>query len=302
MQAPPADDPSRIRAHRLALLTMVVCAFMWSIAGVASRHLEQAEGAEVAFWRSFFCVLFMMLAMAAMHGGRWIAQTRAVGWVGLASGVMWSVMFTCFMIALMRTSVANVLVVLAASPLLAALLGMAVLREPVATRTWLAIVIAAAGIVLMVREGLSADGWTGMALAAAVPVASAINIVLLKKTGARVDLIPAVMVGALISCLVTLPIAWPVSAGARDLAILAGLGVFQLAVPCMMMIRAARHLAPHEIALLGLLEVVLGPLWAWLGAGETPGAGTLQGGALVLSALLVNELAALRARRAALPA
>jgi len=299
MATVPLDRTSSARAHRLALLTMVVCAFLWSIAGVASRQLEQAEGVEVAFWRSLFCVAFMVLAMRVMHRGRWVAQTRAIGWVGLASGVMWSVMFTCFMVALMRTSVANVLVVMAASPLLAALLGLVVLREPVAPRTWLAIVIAAAGIVLMVREGLSASGTAGMALAAAVPVASAINIVLLKKTGARVDLIPAVMVGALISCLVTLPLAWPVSAGASDLAILAGLGIFQLAVPCMMMIRAARHLAPHEIALLGLLEVVLGPLWAWIGAGETPAGSTLQGGALVLSALLINELASIRARRTA---
>jgi drug/metabolite transporter (DMT)-like permease len=293
------DRSSSARAHRLALLTMVVCALMWSVAGVASRQLEQAEGVEVAFWRSLFCVAFMVLAMWFMHRGRWVAQTLSCGWVGLASGVMWSVMFTCFMVALMRTSVANVLVVMAASPLLAALLGLAVLREPVAPRTWVAIGIAAAGILLMVREGLSADGLSGMALAFAVPVASAINIVLLKKTGAHVDLIPTVMLGALISCLVTLPMAWPVSAGTRDLAILAGLGIFQLAVPCMMMVRAARHLAPHEIALLGLLEVVLGPLWAWIGAGETPAGSTLQGGALVLSALLVNELAAIRARRAA---
>jgi len=96
---------------------------------------------------------------------------------------------------------------------------------------------------------------------------------------------------------VTLPLAWPLSASTHDLVILALLGVFQLAVPCMLMVRAAHHLAPHEIALLGLMEVVLGPLWAWLGAGETATASTLQGGALVLAALLLNELAGIRAKR-----
>jgi len=68
-------------------------------------------------------------------------------------------------------------------------------------------------------------------------------------------------------------------------------------VPCMLMVRAAHHLAPHEIALLGLLEVVLGPIWVWIGVGEAPSASTLQGGALVLFALLLNELAGLRDRR-----
>jgi drug/metabolite transporter (DMT)-like permease len=136
-----------------------------------------------------------------------------------------------------------------------------------------------------------------MAIAFAVPVASAVNIVLLKRTGARVDLVPTVLLGAVFSCLAMLPLAWPLSAGGTDLAILAGLGVFQLAVPCMLMVGATRHLAPHEIALLGLLEVVLGPLWAWLGAGEQPAASTLLGGSMVLAALALNELASLRARR-----
>jgi drug/metabolite transporter (DMT)-like permease len=60
-------------------------------------------------------------------------------------------------------------------------------------------------------------------------------------------------------------------------------------------------LAAPEIALLPMIEVLLGPLWVWLGAGETPTAATLAGGALVITALLLNELAAfgvrLRARR-----
>jgi drug/metabolite transporter (DMT)-like permease len=211
---------------------------------------------------------------------------------------MWAVMFTCFMIALTFTSVANVLVVMAASPLLAALLGMLVLRESVPLRTWLAIGGAGIGLIWMVREGLSGDGLTGMAIAFAVPVAAALNLVLLKKTGARLDLMPSVLLGALICMGITLPLAWPLSASAGDLLILAALGCLQLALPCMLMVRVAHHLAPHEIALLGLLEVVLGPLWAWIGAGEHPGGSTIQGGALVLGALALNEWLAQRERRA----
>ena len=74
------------------------------------------------------------------------------------------------------------------------------------------------------------------------------------------------------------------------------LGCLQLGLPCMLMVRASRYLSAPEIALLALLEVVLGPLWAWLGAGEAPAAATLTGGALVITALLLNELAALGVR------
>jgi drug/metabolite transporter (DMT)-like permease len=284
-------------AHRRALLTMLGCTVLWSLAGVGTRQLERAEGFELAFWRSAFCAAFVIAVMVVRHRGAWLSRVLGAGAIGWASGAMWAVMFTCFMLALTLTTVANVLVVLAAAPLLAALLGLVVLREPVPGRTWAAIAIAAAGIVWMVREGLSGEGLAGMAVAFAVPVASAINIVLLKRSGGRVDLVPAVLLGALIGMVVTLPLAWPLSASTHDLVILALLGVFQLAVPCMLMVRAAHHLAPHEIALLGLMEVVLGPLWAWLGAGETATASTLQGGALVLAALLLNELAGIRAKR-----
>jgi drug/metabolite transporter (DMT)-like permease len=294
-----AAPVARNHDHRNALLVLLLCTFLWSTAGVATRQLESADGFEIAFWRSLFCAVFVVLVMVARHRGRWVAQVAATGLPGLLSGLMWAVMFTCFMLGLARTTVANVLVVMAAAPLLAALLGLVVLRERVLPRTWVAIAIAAAGIVWMVRDGLSSEGLSGMAIAFAVPVASAINIVLLKRIGARVDLVPAVLLGALFSCIVTLPLAWPLAqASAHDLAILAALGVFQLAVPCMLMVGAAKHLAPHEIALLGLLEVVLGPLWAWLGAGEQPSGATLQGGALVLAALALNELAAFRSRRA----
>jgi drug/metabolite transporter (DMT)-like permease len=77
-------------------------------------------------------------------------------------------------------------------------------------------------------------------------------------------------------------------------ALLAFLGIFQLGLPCVFLVMASRALLAPEIALLGLLEVVLGPLWAWLGAGETPAGATLIGGSLVLAALAGNELAAMK--------
>lgn len=278
------------QAHRRAVWTLVFCTLCWSIAGVFTRHLQRAESFEVTFWRSLSCVACVALALAWREGRGWWKPLLATGRAGLVSGLMWAIMFTCFMVALTITTVANTLVVMAVGPLLAALLAWMVLREPIAPRTWAAIAVAACGIWWMVRGGLSRDGLVGMAIASGVPIASAINIVTLKRIGAQVDLVPAVLIGGVLSCAVTLPLAWPLDASARDLAILTGLGVFQLGLPCMLMVGAARHLGPHEIALLALLEVVFGPIWAWLGAGERPTDATLQGGVVVLAALVLNEV------------
>ncbi len=277
-------------SHRHAALLLAFCALCWSIAGVFTRYLERAESFEVTFWRSFFCAVAMLAILAWQRRGNPLVAVLAMGWPGLFSGLMWAIMFTCFMIAITRTSVANTLLVLSVAPLLAALLGRVVLGTRVGTMTWMAIVLAGFGIWWMVRDGLAAGGAGGMLIAAAVPVASAINIVTLKRLQANVDLAPAVLIGAVLSCLATLPLSWPFAATANDVAILALLGFVQLAIPCFLMIRAVRSLAPHEVALIALLEVVFGPIWAWLGADEILTIATIQGAIVVLAALVGNAL------------
>jgi drug/metabolite transporter (DMT)-like permease len=127
-----------------------------------------------------------------------------------------------------------------------------------------------------------------MLIALGVPVAAAVNVITLKKTGHHLDLIPAVFLGGLLSALATLPMAWPFQASGNDLGWLTLLGCFQLGLPCMLMVVAARHLSAPEVSLLSLLEVLFGPLWVWWGAGEQPGQATLLGGGIVLMALLWN--------------
>ncbi|MGD9945637.1 MAG: DMT family transporter [Burkholderiaceae bacterium] len=281
---------------RSALL-LAFAATCWSIAGVLTRQLTGVGGFEVTFWRSLFCAVTMVAILGWQQRGSPLAPLRAAGAAGLVSGAMWAVMFTCFMLALTRTSVANTLLVMSLAPLLTALLGRVVLGARLTPATWTAVLLAGVGIGWMVHDGVSADGLAGMAIALAVPIASAINIVVLKRLHAHVDLAPAILTGAVLSCLATAPFAWPFAATANDLLILAVLGAGQLAIPCFLMIRAVRNLASHEVALIALLEVVLGPLWAWGGAGEAIPAATLQGGLIVLVALAGNELIAARSAR-----
>ena len=290
-----AQSAAGLRAHRRAVLMMFCAATLWSTAGVVTRHLQGAGRFEVTFWRSLFAAAFVLAALLATRGADTWQALRASGGYGLASGAMWAVMFICFMLALMTTTTANTLIVISIAPLFTALLARTVLREPVAPRTWVAIGLAIGGMLWMFGSGLSGGDprhAAGMLIALAVPLASATNLVTLKRAGRSVDLLPAVLLGALISAAITLPLALPFSAGPRDIALLALLGCFQLGLPCMLMIRASRHLSAPEIALLALLEVVLGPLWAWLGAGEVPAMATLAGGSVVIAALLLNQFAA----------
>ena len=278
---------------------MIIAPALWSTAGVVTRHLSpelQAHGRfEITFWRSLFAAVFV--------GGYLLLQRdfsgvlRRAGVAGLLSGCMWATMFVTFMLALTLTSTANTLIMLAVSPLMTAILARVVLRTPITLRTWLAILIAMAGIAAMFAGSLrieSSASVIGMLIALGAPVASAINVVILKKRGQAVDLIPAVFLGGAISALAMLLFAVPLFAQPRDVLLLALLGFFQLGLPCTLLVVAARHLSATEVALLALLEVVLGPLLAWVGAGEVITRHTLIGGALVISALVLNELVAQR--------
>lgn len=272
-----------------ALLLMLAAPVLWSSAGVVTRHIQEAEPVEQVLWRSLFAFVFILGVLVFQRRNPW-TSVRAAGVPGLVSGLMWALMFTAFLFALSLTTTANALVVMAVSPLLTALFAWLFLKDPLPGRTWIATGVAALGIAWMFASQVEGGHLAGMAVAFLIPVAAAINVVVLRANHAELDLVPAVMLGGGLSCLLALSFALPLSASPRDIALLAFLGFFQLGLPCMLLVLASRALLAPEIALLGLLEVVLGPLWVWLGAGEEPAAATLVGGMIVLAALAANEI------------
>lgn len=311
--------------HTQAVFLMVGVTLMWSIAGVVSRQLESAARFEVTFWRSAFTALSLLVilpwwrsadraagftvddptqGMLERHWGV-LARTRAF-WI---SGVCWSVMFTAFMLALTFTTVANVLIIMSVGPLFTALLARVAIGQRLALRTWLAIVAAGAGIVYMYgSQFLQAFGdptvqtgglVAGSLFALCVPVAAAINWTVVQRGqthGEKIDLVPSVLLGGVLSSLFTLPLAVPFAATGSDVAWLGLLGLVQLAIPCALAVVCARSLKAPEVSLLALLEVIFGILLAWVGAGEAPGREVLTGGTLVIGALVLNELLGWRSR------
>jgi len=297
--------------HRRAVALMIVCTLLWSIAGVVTRQLDAARSFEVTFWRSLFNAAALLLALLAMRGPALWSDIRRGGVALWFSAVCWAVMYTNFMVAITLTTVATVLVTMAVAPLVTALFARLFLHHRLPARTWAAIGVAGAGIAWMFgRQALSAGApggtsMTGALVALGVPFAAAANWTLLQHLHQRhaadpsieePQMLPAVLLGAALSAAVTLPLALPFSATAHDLGWLALLGVVQLAIPCLIVVRLSRVLPAPEISLLALLEVIFGVLLAWVGAGEAPGMEALAGGALVIAALVGNEWWALRTR------
>lgn len=289
-------------SHPRAVALMVLATLLWSIAGVVTRHLDAARSFKVTFWRSLFNTLTLLVVLLPLRGTalfRDILAGRRVIWF---SGLCWATMYTAFMVALTLTSVANVLVAMATGPLLTALAARLFLGDRLPARTWAAIGVAGLGIAWMFgAEAMRGASLLGSLVALGVPLGSSANFTLLQHQARRArdggesqDMLPAVLLGATLSAIVTLPLAWPLQASGHDIGLLALLGTVQLAIPCLLVVRLSRELPATELALLALLEVIFGVLLAWLGANEIPSDSTLAGGALVLAALAANHLAGRR--------
>lgn len=298
----------------VAMLGMVVVTVMWSSAGVVTRQLEHAASFETTFWRSLFNAAALLLGLSLFRGGMLLKGWRHLGWRLWASGLCWAFMFTSFMCAITLTTVANVLVTMALSPLFTAVLGWVLLRTPVSRSTQLAMLGAGMGLVIMFAQGLQVHSLRhvlGTSLALLVPLSASLNWVLLKSQHggepalaqgdviqtvaegaslAQARWVPAILIGAVLSALFTGPMAMPFQASAADLAWLAGLGVFQLAIPCGLVVVLTAHLEAHEVALLSLLEVIFGVTAAWLWASEPLAPAQWLGGGLVLASMAWHAL------------
>jgi len=282
--------------HRKGVLLMIGATLCWSTAGMLVRNMRLTDGWEITFWRSLFMTGMVLAWMTLQHRRSTLARIRAVGVPGVIVSALWALMYVCFILALGRTTVANVLVLSSISPFAAALLGGVFLHERVPGRTWFAMTFACGGIVLMFVESIGSGGLSGNLIALVIPISFACNVVILRRMHISVDMVPTLILSGVFSMAVTLPLALPFEATPLDFGLLAIMGGVQLALGCMLMLAAAPRLKAVELGLLAVLETVFGTLATWLVVGEQPGRLALIGGLVVIAALIANELAGLRSK------
>ena len=281
----PPDQRSRRHGIRL----VVAAAICWSTGGLIAR-LVATDPWTTVFWRSMFCAAFLSVAVAIARRGRLGQVVRDTGWPGVLMAACFTTASTCFIMSLSRTSVANTLVIQSLSPFIAGLLGWLWLGERVLRRTWIAMGAALLGTVVMLGGATGAGSRTGdlLALVTATAFAAATVIV---RSHPTVSMPTAVALAAALGALVASGWADPLSAHARDLGLLALFGIGQLGAGLLLFTAGARLIPVAEASLIAVLESVLGPVWVWLAVGERPGAFSLVGGAVILSALIAHTAA-----------
>ena len=242
------------------------------------------------FWRSVFASVFLALVLSMVRRRGIVRQWRDGGRPMLAVAVCMAMASTCFIFSLAHTSVANTLILMSTGPYVAGLLGFVLLGERVAPRTWVTMSIALAGVVVMVSNSYSHGTIVGDMLAIVMAASFAVATVLV-RSHPEIQMTPAAALATTMTALVALPMAHPLATGPHDLALLAFFGVGQFGAGFLLFMAGARVIPVAQSSLIGMLEIVLGPLWVWLVLNERPPTASLAGGTLILAALLANTLA-----------
>lgn len=281
--------PSPAERRKGALL-MLCASLLFSSGGLLVREVRSASPWDIVFWRSAFMFSFLSLVLLVWHGRGLAGRLRLLGRSGLVSAAFMGSTFVLFVMAVSHTTVANTAALMSTSPLVLALAGRAFLGEHPPAGIWLAVAAALAGIGLMFSEGLGPGAMLGNLCALGVPLAFAVNYVVLRRAGQHVDPVVMMLIAALFAMLAALPFAAPLSVPAADFPALAALGVLQTGAACLLLALAMRRLTAVELSLISLVEPVLTPLWVWLVLAERPGQAALAGGVMVVAAVLVSQL------------
>ena len=295
---------SRLAEHQKGLLLTTLGVLVLTPDSLLVR-LADMEPFTLLVWRGVLQAVGILAILALLHPGQVLAQVRSVG----RCGVLLSVVFTCstlfFILALAHTAVADVLVIVAVAPLVAALLSRSFLGEGVPLRTWLAIALTLLGIALLVFEDLGSGSFYGdlLALGCALCIGCSLTIV---RHGRAVSMVPAMALAGTLTALVALPLALVLETGPLlppnpQLIYVLLMGLVVVPISFALITIGPRYLPAPEVGLLLLMETVLGPLWVWLVIGEYPGDLAMLGGGLVILTLAGHALAGNRRRRTALP-
>jgi drug/metabolite transporter (DMT)-like permease len=241
----------------------------------------------------------MVLLIIVRRSGRPVSFA-GVSWRTWAAALVLAVTSMLYILALSRTSAATTLFLLAAAPVFAAIIGWVLLRERVEQSTLIAIGITAVGVTIMVGAGLDAGSALGLFFAALIPVLVGLYSVI-QRSVSRVDPVIPTLIAAVFLTLGSGVIALSDSGlgvSGRDLTMAVISGGFAMGLGLPLFNLGHRSVAAARIPLLIMTEVVLAPLWVWIWPGETPDAGTLIGGAVIMSAVAWLML---RTRRSDLP-
>jgi drug/metabolite transporter (DMT)-like permease len=266
---------------------LVGASLIFSTGALFVRSLDHADPWTTVFWRSLSASASLLLWIGWRERANTPAAIRAMGRPGCIVAISFSTSSIAVVVALSKTSTAIVLVIFALGPLAAAIMAWILIGERVRSYTWAAIVVTVAGVAYMVSGPGAGGSLSGALIALLMPISFGYGAVMIRRHSA-VTMAPAMLLATIISTVVSLPFAHPLSVSRHDLLLLLTFGFAQLGAGLAIFSVGAARAPATEVALLSMLEPVTGPIWVWVFMNEYPGVPALIGGSAVFIALVAH--------------
>ncbi|HVJ41588.1 MAG TPA: DMT family transporter [Dongiaceae bacterium] len=282
-------ETANAQTHRRGVILVAAAAVCWSTGGLIARFITVDAWTQVC-WRGGFSAACLLAFLLWRDGRQSWSLFRRQGLPGLVVALCFSAASISFIIALRHTTVATILVIQSTAPLIAGLIAFLWMREPISVTRGLAMLLALAGVTLMVSQHDMAADPAGLLLAAVIACSLAVATVVTRRFQ-QIRMTPACCLSGLIMAVVGAIWGSPGDADAANIGLLFLFGAGQLAVGLICFSFGARLIPAGEASLIGLLECILGPIWVLVFLGENPGFYAAVGGALVVTAVAWNIIA-----------
>lgn len=279
--------------YRRSVAMIIIGGVLMSLLGIGVRVMDQPDSLRIIFYRSLAQCTFLTFVVYFMHRQSTVAQFTRMGRKGFFAACLIAAAGLFMVTSIAYTTVANAVFIISLAPLCSALLGRLFLGEQVSSRTWVAIAIAILGIAIIFYDGLSTGGLFGMFLAFLMMLCYSSSIVTIRSqsdSASPANIVAVCALNAFILGLAVTPFITDFSITTHDLLICIFLGVVQIGLGMVLVIVSAQYLPAAQVSLLALLEVILGPIWVWIGVGEEPSIYALVGGLIVLVGVVLQAL------------
>ena len=262
--------------------------FCLSWGGFIVRSFETLNAWEILLLRSSFFFLGVTTFLILTYKKKAIEVIKKAGLPGFFGGFVMSFSFIAFVFAMMNTSVANVVFIISTQTMFLALFGFIYLKEKVSIISFLSIILAMSGILVMIDDSVSSGTLFGNIIALTIPISFSILIMIIRKNP-TLDLIPAIWFASLFSVLYSLTMVDNLNFSNHDIFMGFLLGVPQLTFGFICITIGSRTTRAVTVGLLMLSETIFAPMWVWLFLNEIPPSSVFIGGTIIIFAIIIKS-------------
>ena len=264
-------------------------AFSLSFGGLIIKSFEGATQWQILFWRTVFFLLIVSIYLTITYRKNVLKSFYISGIPGFFGGLILSFGFCGYVFAMYNTTVANTNFIIQTQTIFLAIFGYFFLKEKISVITFVSIILAVSGILLMVGDSLSAGQTIGNIAAFSMPISFAVLILVIRKYP-NIDMVPSQFIAGIIALLIGYIMSGKINISYHDIFLGFLAGFFQLGFGFIFITIGAQRTPSAMVGIIMLSEAVFGPLWAWLFINEQPPTIVLLGGTIVIIAVLLQFL------------